>query len=249
MFPVAKAKLPLQEISNYWSREIQPPASRIELLEHLEKAWWLGEIQGDGSRHDLLKRMFKSMYRRNDLGVVFVVGEDVGEPPPVKKLPDGSILVDVRHRIFLPSEDASAWDERSCEEAFRTLAQTSSTESYPEMTPSLAFIELTFEEFTGWLVMRGFAKPKFWRPLPLTDQLKRSKRGRPAEYNWIGVKDRLADYVSRHGSVQTWPELLQKCSDFASELHPEQKTPDDKTIRDAIKRYALDIAAGRVTGK
>jgi hypothetical protein len=44
-------------------------------------------------------------------------------------------------------------------------------------------------------------------------------------------------------------ELLAKCSDLATELHPRKKTPDDKTIREAVKTYALDKAAGFSSGK
>jgi hypothetical protein len=42
---------------------------------------------------------------------------------------------------------------------------------------------------------------------------------------------------------------LQKCSDFASELHPAKKTPDDSTIRGAVKKHGLDVAAGCILGK
>jgi hypothetical protein len=73
---------------------------------------------------------------------------------------------------------------------------------------------------------------------------KKPKRGRPAEYNWDGVKSKLTAYVSQNGPVQTLHELLQKCADFANELHRKNKTPNDKTIREAIKKYQLDIAAG-----
>jgi hypothetical protein len=40
MFPIAKPALSLREISDYWSREIWPPASSEELLSTLESAWW-----------------------------------------------------------------------------------------------------------------------------------------------------------------------------------------------------------------
>jgi len=60
MFPIAKRKLTLSDISNYWSREISPPASRNELYGLLEGAWWIGEIHGDSaiSRLELLKRFY-----------------------------------------------------------------------------------------------------------------------------------------------------------------------------------------------
>jgi hypothetical protein len=75
-------------------------------------------------------------------------------------------------------------------------------------------------------------------PLPL----RRPKRGRPPEYNWAGVKAELQKYALENGPIETFQELLQKCGDFASELHPKLKTPDDKTIRDAIKTHGLDKA-------
>jgi hypothetical protein len=43
--------------------------------------------------------------------------------------------------------------------------------------------------------------------------------------------------------------LMQKCSDFAHDLHPKKRTPSDKTIREAIKTHALDIAASFSPGK
>jgi hypothetical protein len=78
---------------------------------------------------------------------------------------------------------------------------------------------------------------------------KKPTRGRPPEYNWDGVKSRLAAYASQHGPVQTLDELLQKTADFANELHPQHKTPSDKTMREAIKAHALNIAAGFSPGK
>jgi hypothetical protein len=247
VFPIGKSKLSLREIAKYWAREIQPPASRNELLQELEAAWWLGQIRGDSARLDVLKRMFKAMHDRDDADVVFFV-EEAGEPQ-MEQLSDGLIAVDLRPCISVPSKDVSTWDESNCEDAFQALAQTSSTESYPEMTPTLAWIELTFEEFTNWLSARGYAKTKFWKPLPATNQLKRAKRGRPADYDWTGVKRRLAAYVDKNGSVENFGELLQKCADFASELHEHKKTPDDSTIRKAIQVNALDVAAGLTSGK
>ena len=80
-------------------------------------------------------------------------------------------------------------------------------------------------------------------------QLTKPKRGRPAEYDWIGVKSKLRAHGKQHGHVQTWDALLQLCSDFASELHPENKTPDASTIRAAIKTHGLDVEAGMGRGK
>jgi hypothetical protein len=120
MFPIAKAALSIENIANYWSREIDPPASKNELLDNLVSAWWLGELRGDSvhSRLQLLKIMFNSMYR-DHLGIIFIVGDDAG-PLPVE-LPDGS--VDLRHQIRVPSDNTENWDEASCRNAFHALAE------------------------------------------------------------------------------------------------------------------------------
>ncbi len=46
MFPKREPALSIQEISEYWSREIVPPASREELRSEIEKAWWRGDLVG-----------------------------------------------------------------------------------------------------------------------------------------------------------------------------------------------------------
>ena len=85
--------------------------------------------------------------------------------------------------------------------------------------------------------------------LELARLKKTKKRGRPAEYNWPGVGEALLKgYKSKHGPMKTADELLQKCADFAGDLHPRGKTPNDKTIREAIVTHALHVAAGCVWG-
>jgi hypothetical protein len=165
MFPIREPALSFLKISQYWSGEIHPPKSQNDLLKDLEGAWWLGEIHGDSalSRIELLKRMFKSMQHRDDLGIVFVVGEGASEPR-YKEFPDGSMLVRVQIEVHVPSGDIDTWEENCCDEAFQALAQTSSIESYPEITPGLAFIKVSHDEFFPWLAKHGFHKPTFWRP-------------------------------------------------------------------------------------
>ncbi len=101
--------------------------------------------------------------------------------------------------------------------------------------------------FSRWLVKHRLpASPPRFEPLleSVPSQITKPRRGRPAEYNWAGVKSQLSAHVSQYGPVQTFDELMQKCSDFASELHPKGQTPDDSTIRAAIRKHGLDVAAG-----
>jgi hypothetical protein len=246
MFPITKAALSFGEIADYWSREIRPPASSTELLSLLVAAWWLGELRGNSrhSRLQLLKLMFRSTYK-DDLGFVFVVGD--AEGPPDVELPNGSLKVHL-YKIHVPPTNTDNWNEAACKEAFQELAQITKEslfKQYREFAIFLPSIELTFEDFDAWRKKRGYEQPKFfWRP-----QLKSSKRGRPAEYNWPGVKTKLEAYVSKNGPVKTLGELIQKSADFAHELHPCKNTPNDATTRSAIKTYGLAAAARFDPGK
>src|SRR6516165_8963446 len=129
MFPIAKPTLSFQETADYWSREIWPPASSHELLSILVSAWWLGELRGDSvhSRLQLLKLMFTSKYR-DDLGIVFIVGNDAG--PPQVDLPDDEPRdIDLRPQIRVPSSNTESWDEAACRDAFHALAKVTKDSS------------------------------------------------------------------------------------------------------------------------
>lgn len=144
--------------------------------------------------------------------------------------PDGRAEVDVRWRIPVPSDDVSSWTEQMCQQAFAALAQTSSLASYPNLSPFFAMIEVPYREFDNWRKARGYPKPTFWAGPAASNRLEKPKRGRPAEYNWPGVRKRLVEYATKHGPIQNLDELLQKCAELASALHPQRKTPDESTI-------------------
>jgi hypothetical protein len=164
MFPITKAALSFGEVADYWTREIHPPASWGEILRTLESAWWLGELHGHSgpTRLQRLKNMFTSMSHRDDLRIVFVVGDCAG--PGAVELPDGSLQVDLRHQIRVPSNDTESWDEAACTDAFKALAKTSSKESYPDLTVGFTLTELSYQEFNAWRAKRGFSIPTFWLP-------------------------------------------------------------------------------------
>src|SRR5580704_2332311 len=104
MFPITEHKLTFFQIADYWSREIQPSASRDELLALLEGAWWLGEIAHNYplTRFELLKNMFRS---RRIFPNIELVAEEEESPGRVKvpggtvkveELPDGTVKVDLQ---------------------------------------------------------------------------------------------------------------------------------------------------------
>jgi hypothetical protein len=162
MFPIVKDALSFREISDYWSRETR--ASKKELFHLLEAAWWLGELRGDSLHSPLqfLKKIFTSTRDRDDLGIVFLIGNSPG-PPPIES-PDGSVRVDVRQQIRVPSSNIESWDDISCRDAFQALAETCSLDSYPDFALHFGFISLDYEEFIAWVAKRRFDTPTFWKP-------------------------------------------------------------------------------------
>jgi hypothetical protein len=162
MFPLSADKLSFLKIADYWSRESR--ASQNELLAQLEAAWWLGEIVGNSAitRLQFLKNMYQSRHEPDMQSIVFVTQSDAG-PPTDTPLADGGVIVDVRPRINVPGE-TDAWTEDSCNDAFQELARLPSQQYFPQLSYSICYIDLTYEEFFGWARSRGFDLPGFWKP-------------------------------------------------------------------------------------
>jgi hypothetical protein len=165
MFPISKDKLSIEEITDYWSRETQPPASPNELLAFLQGAWWRGEIKGETplTRLALLKSMFNNDHLS---GIAFVTREDAILPQGIE-LPDGSLkLDDLRPRVFVPSGDTDTWSEASCASAFGVLAKLKSFEHCTDRTIQFLMMELTLDEFVRLLREHNKDVPNFWRLPP-----------------------------------------------------------------------------------
>jgi len=249
MLPITKAALSIGEIADHWSGELPPPWSWEKVLSALESAWWLGELGGNSgpTRLQRLKNMFSSMRQRDDLGIVFIVGDCIG-PLPVE-LPDGSLQLDLRHKIRVPSNDTENWDEAACGDAFHALAKTSSKESYPELTVGFTLIQSSYEEFTAWRTNRGYFEPKFWRPgdghtatvvaqPTAAEKLPKAilKRPRPAQERIRQELEKKApDYIDTPGGETCWS--IAKI--LAETRGTDRKFEIDKKNK-ALKRYYAD---------
>jgi hypothetical protein len=163
MFPISEDDLSFSRIADYWSREIYPPASRSEVLDLLIRAWWRGELFGDSaSRLDFLKGMFTA--RNNGLSddIVFDAGNEV-RPRDQEELPDGSVRIDMRLRVPVPSSNTNDWNEALCGPAFQKLSSKDvwCSEHYPLLLPRLAGSNLSREQFMSWVETR-YPLPTFW---------------------------------------------------------------------------------------
>jgi hypothetical protein len=160
MFPITKPELSFGEISEYWAPELRWSRDMVQAL--LEGAWWLGEISSGSTtnRLELLKRLFKWMRNCESPAIIFVTPESA-PPPETKELPNGHLAVDLRPRVFVPSEDVDTWREASCIPAFQALAEKPSLQHYPEWSPGFHAMKLTRDEFS--IAVRGFPYPAFWK--------------------------------------------------------------------------------------
>lgn len=163
MFPLSAKKLALYEIADFWSREIYPPASKKELLALLESAWWLGEITGNsaGARLRYLGKIFDYRMQSGPQPIVFTTSSNEGLERYLH-FANGEVVVDIRPRISVPP-NRQRWSEDSCRAAFAILAKMPSSEYFPELSFGLHYIELSEDEFSGWIDKRGFVPPKFWK--------------------------------------------------------------------------------------
>jgi hypothetical protein len=241
MFPILHDTLSFSDIAEFWSREIEPSASIVELLGLLEGAWWRGEIVGEGalSRLKLIQYLFKSS---NDFGIVFVVGDEPG-PPETTVLPDGAVEIDLRPRINIPSSDTEAWNDTNCELAFQNLAVTSSLVRDPVTGPALSGIELSREGFTQWLARRGYPVPTFWgmiaTPAEVPAPKAASPKGRPGrkpKFDWGKIEKFVFELLTKNGHWDDEPEdgwrsqrdliaaVQQKCEPYYGEGKPDENT-------------------------
>jgi hypothetical protein len=241
MFPIAKATLSFFDISKYWSQEIHPPASQKELLHTLERAWWLGELRGESadSPFTLLKKLFTSMHHTGDPGIVFVVGDDSG-PVPVQS-PDGSVEVDVRQQIHVPSNNIESWDETSCRNAIQELAEAYSLDILDldglDLAVGLPWVLLTYEQFTTWLRKCGYPEPTFWRPRLNNAQKKRWKARRgetltPHEEAVVRVLNQIWPDGDSDHKAKARNSRINEC--LANEHHKSAVSP--RTIQRTIAK-------------
>ena len=162
MFPITKPELSFAEISEYWAPELRWSRDMVQAL--LEGAWWLGEITGHSkvTRLELLKKLFKWM-RNSDFPAIVFVTPGSAPPPETIELADEHLDVDLRPRVFVPSDDADTWSEASCIPAFEILAEKPSWQYYPEWSPGFHAMKVNSDEFFRLIAVRRLPYPTFWK--------------------------------------------------------------------------------------
>ena len=208
MFPMTEPELSFAEISKYWAPELRWSRDMVQAL--LESAFWLGEFSVISSitPDELLKRLFKWMRNCDYPALVFVTPERAA-PPEISELLEGD-LVDLRPRIFLPSEDADTWSEASCIPAFEILAEKPSLQHYQEWSPGFHAMKLNSDEFFRWIAVRGFPYPTFWKQNHEAASIKlRKAQDRVIEDEVRRVYDIADNEGSKPPNIKEVPKLVK----------------------------------------
>jgi hypothetical protein len=197
---IGEDNLSIDKITDNWSREIQPPTSREELLGFLEAALWRGELKSDSfTRLALLKSMVRSARAGDLTGLVFVTQELQGI-----ELADGGLQFDVHEleplRILVPSNNPENLTEASCAGAFEALAQAPSRKHYPERTIQFLMMTIDYCQFVGLLTAHGLDLPRFWRPaISKPPQLKEETHTSKDGKTFLKTTPPAGTYVGKRG--------------------------------------------------
>jgi hypothetical protein len=159
MFPISEQTLPFIDIAQYWSREIYPRASPLELRDTMSKAWWRGElVPANGpSRVNLLR----ALYAKCTDHIAFAI-PGLPEPPISRSLEDGGEVVFRLVRVPLPNALPDTWTDAICAEAFDAIAERWDEKVFSLLVHEVPFIVLTRSEFIQWIEKCGYKRPTFW---------------------------------------------------------------------------------------
>jgi hypothetical protein len=139
------------------------------------------------------------------------------------------------------------WTEDSCQAAFKTLATLPSYEHFPELSLGLPFIELTVEEFFGWIEKRGFDPPRFWKRIATVDVAQASQSSINLQAaptfpsSGKGAKKRAVQWAFKslfsNGIIPPGMTSQERNDRILAKLKDQghKSLPDKRTIERAIK--------------
>src|SRR5262249_35455732 len=128
--------------------------------------------------------------------IVFVTPGSI-PPPETIELANGHCDVDLRPRVFVPSDDADTWSEASCIPAFEILAEKPSLQRYPEWSPGFHAMKLNRDQFFRLIAVRGLPYQTFGKR---TNDDAISPNLKPASEQMIkGEVRRIYDIADKEG--------------------------------------------------
>ena len=164
MLPLVYNVLRLDEIAEYWSREIGGVRTTTEIYNELLSAFWHNRLTIFGSSGEARvdrRGLLRSVRLKSEHPGFAVLASVKMIPPAMKKHPDGGATVNLMKYIILPSDEAD-WSDDILEAAYRILVKMSFDDYHGVLIPGLLALSTTQEALGLYCDMKGYARPMFW---------------------------------------------------------------------------------------
>jgi hypothetical protein len=184
MLPLRNTVLPLYEIAEYWSRELNDVRHSDDIFDELLAGFWLDKLRvtGSGGNNKVDRLAILREVNRRRVHCGFSLTENWADRPYSEPLPSGGIRIDITHYVILPTDD-SAWTDGLVAAAYEQMAMLSFDDFDNLIRPGLLALHTTHDAVREFCDMMGYRLPRFWF-LADNDRIWNSQRERMAE-NWF----------------------------------------------------------------
>jgi hypothetical protein len=166
MLPIRENVLHLDQIAEYWSRELGGVRTPPEIYAELLAAFWQGALVVVHA-HNLYPIDRESMLKAIDStpnlehpGFTLVDSAEM-IPPKVEQHPDGRVTVDQGVYIVLPL-DHTDWTDEIVRAAYDEFAKLSFDDFHELLKPPIYGLGATQEAFAAYYDLMGWGRPRFW---------------------------------------------------------------------------------------
>ena len=202
-----------------------PWASPRELLNELTTGWWRGELVATGAhRADVLR----ALYHVPPKGVAFVLANNP-DPPQIEELPNRTVDVLWFWQITLPNLQPETWDDNTCAEAFKAVADAwgDMPHLFEIYVPVVRGLKLTEFEFSKWNKAKDRPPSTFWK------NSEKAEIGKPSK----SISDgRAIELVHEYFESSKKAGLQPSQSGFEQLIKDKGLKGNRDTVRGAFKR-------------
>jgi hypothetical protein len=253
MLPLVDEILPLEEIAEYWSRELRRVRTMEEIHNELLSAFWQNKLivyRASGGHSVDPRALLKPIRIRTEHPGFRIIETKDQLPPRATKNPDGSVDIDPTCYIVLPS-DENSWTADILKSAYGRPA-TRSFEDFDDLVrPGLRALSTTREALGAYCDSVPYQRPRFWfddtRTRPTTKSGGRSFGGRPSVMRRIE-----AEMKRRAERGELAPRLREEAQALRgwAERHIEETSqiPQERAIENGVRELYNQLKSADSAG-
>jgi hypothetical protein len=246
MLPLAKNVLSLEEIAEYWSREINGIRTAPEIFNELLAAFWRSRLvlYGTTGRTPVDRRGLLRAISKFPEHPGFTIVESVDSIPLTATYRlDGGISIDTTVYVILPL-DHDHWSNDIIESASEALADRSFEDFDGMMARGLRLLGSTREALGIYCELMGYNFPRFWLR---TTEKPVSFGGRPS------VMRQIAAEMTRRADLRVLAPTLRKEATALltwanANIDEKMQLPQLQTIENGIRKQYKTLRAATALG-